>query len=547
LRADRPGRIGQRIGVEPHGRFQPLLSGPGVFLAQRNARRRTIPSAVLTFLPMMVAAGCMPIPAGPITRDVPRRVSTGVLTRAEMAADLRTLAATVRATAPEGSLPVPAGDIEAAIARQAEALPLEGSRRQLLPAAMEIAGLFRSRHVYVVFPHEDWNLATERGERLLVEPMALDDSALTLEDGRQVIAIGGRSAREFTAWFRAAYGGANPLQVPERFRRQAAAAFWIWGVSGVPSLAVQTPHGGTEQIRPVLAAMQPRRSFFHSSGGASSSGGIPIRFTEAASGRAIVLSAPTFDPRRDKEWREVIAALDTRLTAGGVDHLVIDLRGNPGGSGRIGTYLLELLSGRQLAQSGGKRWKRSPEYERGIAELVPAWLRWAPWRTRLLGTDGASMLDAIPLGQEARVEPSGVTPDSTIRARIRTTVLIDGGVGSSATQFARAVQYHRLGELVGTPASDGTAGLGEIAFFRMPHSRLVFASPSAAFLDVGGSSVPGPLMPDVLVCRTNRAMFAAEFALDVALDVRAPAATTVQHPRYAESLSEADYCARSGR
>jgi len=476
-------------------------------------------------------------------RDVPQENLTRRFTATEIEADLRHLAATVRSTAPDASLPVTEADTDGLIAQEMARFVDGGTRRNVLPAAMRIAGAFRSAHVYVVLPHEDWNRAAAAGERRITEPMELRGQDLHLPDGRKVLAIGDRSAADFVAWHRDAYDTHNPLRRATRFRERAATALWVWGAPSDAPLLLQATDGTTERLQPATAPLEPRQSLFARGGATGATTRDPIGVTDGTPPGTVILVASSFDPRREAEWAGVIASLEPRIAAGRIDHLVVDLRGNVGGTGRIGASLLELLSGRKVAQSGGKRWRRSPEYEAAIAELVPMWLRWAPWRRRLLGEDGAATLDAIPVGGTATVGAPLDAFDAGLRARVRTTVLIDGAVASSATQFARAVQFHELGELVGAPTADSTSGLGEIAFFRMPNTGLVFASPSAEFVDLSGQPIDGPVMPDRLICASDTPTFAPEFALEAATDAPNVRWRTMTKPAYQRDLGEADYCA----
>jgi C-terminal processing protease CtpA/Prc len=224
-----------------------------------------------------------------------------------------------------------------------------------------------------------------------------------------------------------------------------------------------------------------------------------------------------------------------------VRRLILDLRGNPGGSGRLSVGLLEALAGARLPTSGGKLWKRSREYEAGLADFVPPLLRLGPWRRAILGADGVATLDAIPWG-ETRLIGGVARPEITpVLPREAVDVLIDQGTGSSATQLARAIQVFRLGRLIGAPTSDGTTALGEIAFFRLPNSRLIFASPSAEFLDVSGERTEGPVMPDLLLC-DGEGLFAAERALDLAMGLETPDVRQIESPAFRPEAVEADYC-----
>lgn len=501
---------------------------------------RSLAAALLAaLLSMSAGAACGQIPRGPILLDAPERAVTRTYDRTAILEDLRHLDGTVRATAPEGA-PLPDGEVvEALIAREADALGPTASRRQIAAAAMRIAGAYRSSHIYVLTPHEDWTRAAEARSRQMDRAMSLGPNGSLRLDGREVERLNDRSAGDFVDWARASFDTHNPLRLPERFRERGAEMLWLWGLDG-PFEAVFAD--GSRQVIEGRAMTARNHPLANRSSGDSAGTPPEAPFSLAVEDGVALLTVERLDQRFEAEWETMVGRLQEALGSSEVRRLIVDLRGNRGGSGRLSVRLLEALAGARLPTSGGKRWKRSREYEAGLADFVPPLLRLGPWRRAILGADGVATLDAIPWGETRLI--SGVAPPEITPAlpREAVDVLIDQGTGSSATQLARAIQVFRLGRLIGAPTSDGTTALGEIAFFRLPNSRLIFASPSAEFLDVRGERTEGPVMPDLLLCH-GEGLFAAERALDVATGLETPDLRRIEGVTFRPEAAEEDYCA----
>lgn len=479
------------------------------------------------------------IPPGPILMDAPQRAVTRTYDRAALLEDLRHLDRTVRATAPEGA-PLPDTQaVEALIAAETQALPEAVSRRQIATAVMRVAGAYRSSHIYVLTPHEDWTRAAEAGARQMDRAMSLGSDGVLQLEGRAVDSLNGRPARQFVGWARATFDTHNPLRLPERVRDRGAEMLWLWGLEGPFDVVFAD---GTHETFEGRAMVARNHLLAGRSGGGGATAASEAPFVLDIEAGVAHLTVTRLDQRFEADWEALVARLDDGIRSGGVQQLIVDLRGNPGGSGRLSARLLEVLAGTTLPTSGGKRWKRSREYEAGLADFVPQLLRLGPWRRAILGADGVAALDTIPWG-ETRQFGGVVAPESTPALPTEAVqVLIDQGTGSSATQLARAVQVFGLGRLIGAPTSDGTTALGEIAFFRLPNSRLIFASPSAEFLDVTGQRTQGPVMPDVLLCDAA-GLFAADRALDVATGSGTPDTRLIEGVTFRPEASEGDYCA----
>ncbi|MCA3692960.1 S41 family peptidase [Aquidulcibacter sp.] len=405
---------------------------------------------------------------------------------------------------------------------------------------MEFAGGYSSSHIYVLFPFENWNVDADRGGRKLNSSVALATDESLLIDNRPVQTINGRAASEFIDWVKGSYGQHNPLRLPQRVREGGAEMLWLWGIDGPFTLVFRDGSQAVIEGEAMSLREHPLASQSHTTNQIQTS---QAPFSLVIESNVARLDIKTLDQRFVGEWDTLMSQLREGIVQGTVTSLIVDLRGNRGGAGRLSAGLLKVLTGTEVPMSGGKRWKRSKAYEDGLAEFVPPLLRFAPWRRAILGADGVAALDSIPMGETRLFGSRGLPKVTSALPSNRVRILIDHNTGSSATQLARAIQFFNLGELIGAPTSSSTSELGEIAFFRLKNSQLVFASPSAEFLDVSGERKLGPVMPDILLCGDN-GLFASGRALDVALNMPPPNVRQIFKPVFQANASETDYCGR---
>ncbi len=467
---------------------------------------------VIAMICCWILAGCAlaQVPRGPIMLDAPEQTITASIDRDAVLEDLQMIDETVRAMVPDGTVLPGETALAAERAARVAQLPPSASRRQVAAAAMEQAGAYRSSHVYLLFPFENWNIAAAQGGRQLDRALSMTRDGLLLIDQRAVTTINDRPARDFLAWARKGYGQDNPLCLLQRVRDRGAEMLWLWGIDAPFRIAFADGTEASFEGAPMAQQTNPL-------GGRASEGEskqpAPQPFSLEVEDGIAQLKVERLDQRFEQQWRTLVVDLEAGIRQGRITRLIIDLRGNRGGAGRLSERLLAMLAGVPVSTSGGKLWKHNQIYEDGLADFVPPVLRLGPWRRAILGSGGVAALDSIPLGETRlfggfpRPTVAPIMPEANI------SVLIDQDTGSSATQLARAMQFFRLGRLIGAPTANPTTELGEIAFFRLPNSQLIFASPSAQFLDVSGEPTEGPVMPDILLY-THNGLFAAESALE---------------------------------
>ena len=174
----------------------------------------------------------------------------------------------------------------------------------------------------------------------------------------------------------------------------------------------------------------------------------------------------------------------------GIEHLIIDLRQNEGGSSSYGDELLRYLTAEPFAQLSRSEITVSREIRDEFMGYVPGFLRWVPLQylhplLRPLWTK--------ELGQTATIRFDPVEPEERpLRFTGHVTVLIGPGTMSSASLLAATIKEHDIGTLVGRPAGGYATHYGNVIETRLPNSGLPVDMPTS--VNYGNST--GPITPD---------------------------------------------------
>ena len=216
--------------------------------------------------------------------------------------------------------------------------------------------------------------------------------------------------------------------------------------------------------------------------------------------RTAHLRMPTWDVYDSKwDWKHFLDDVFARLDRDKPARLIVDLRGNEGGSD-VGSMLLAHLIGDPIQLDAYQRLVRY--------RTVPAALR--PY----LSTWDASFFDwgasAQPLDSRyyrltgAADDPTVVQPAAP-HYRGKFFVLVDAANSSATFNFERIVQERRLGTLIGTPTGGNMRGIDGGAFFfiKLPNSHIEVDLPLIGTFPAQSRPDAG-LVPDVAVDTTQR-------------------------------------------
>jgi len=226
-----------------------------------------------------------------------------------------------------------------------------------------------------------------------------------------------------------------------------------------------------------------------------------------------VMTMPTwavYDAKWD--WQAWIEDAFARLAREPRDALVIDLRGNEGGSD-VGDAILPHLLDKSLAVVEPPRLVRYEKVPRELAVYLDTWdPSFKDW-----GDDAEPSADRHFGQRWYRLREEGDTgaDDERIRKQIapraprfpgRVFVLIDASNSSATFQFAQRLRETKLATLVGAPTGGNQRGINGGAFFflRLPNSGVELDLPLIARFPSEGGQLPpdAGIAPDLLAVPT---------------------------------------------
>ncbi len=243
--------------------------------------------------------------------------------------------------------------------------------------------------------------------------------------------------------------------------------------------------------------------------------------------RVAYLKMPHWVTYKSKwDWEGFLHATMDKLVHDRIPALVVDLRGNEGGTDAGDPILAHIVEERVPSRTTVRRvrFQRVPE------DLRPGLDTWDP-SFFTLGEGSTSVGDGF--WELAPREDGGdfITPRGP-RFGGRLVVLIDASNSSATFQFAATVQRQRLGKLVGVSTGGSQRGINGGAFFfaRLPRTGLEVDVPLIGTFPPGPPSVANEapdsgIVPDFVVAVTAADLAAGrdrqlEVALDVALGTR---------------------------
>lgn len=294
-------------------------------------------------------------------------------------------------------------------------------------------------------------------------------------------------------------------------------------------LALLSPDGRRSLLRVEALTREDRRLDAERQKARLGQSGDRWAFRMAAPGVGL-LTMPTFVMYdSDWDWKGYLAKTFARLKSEGARALVIDLRGNEGGSS-VGDELLAYMVSRPTDFDGYPCYTRYQKAPASLRPYLDTWDRsfddWSPWCKPLarVATGNADFY------RMTRWDGEGQTTIDPKLDRFpgKVFVLVDGSNSSATFEFARSVQQSRLGTLVGEPTGGNLRGINGSAFYflRLPNSGIEVDVPLGAQLPASPQPDRG-LFPDVKVFPTVRDIARGrDTVLERALDLAAHAPGT---------------------
>ena len=344
--------------------------------------------------------------------------------------------------------------------------------------------------------------------RMIVTRNVSSDSSLVR--GTEVLAINGVSSadilRQLTPLSRA--DGSNDakrvanLEVLE-VERYSAFDIYYPLVFEVPSgpwmFEVKSPAGQVRRVALVPVSDTARSVVADSVGREGQDSLTPPWTLRQVDSSTSMLTMPTWVTYNNHwDWQGFIHRAFAELVARGTPNLVIDLRGNEGGTS-VGEVILQHLVDAPLALSASDHFTR---YQRIPPELKPyldTWDRsfddWGAAAVPSTSRPGFYRMTKYDDGQD------GVVIQPAAPRYLGKVWVLVGPENSSATfEFALALKQHNLATLVGRPTGGNQRGIngGAFYFLRLPNSGIEVDLPLIAQFPREPQPDAG-ITPDVLV------------------------------------------------
>lgn len=200
------------------------------------------------------------------------------------------------------------------------------------------------------------------------------------------------------------------------------------------------------------------------------------------------------------DWQGFVRSAFETLQARAITHLVVDLRGNEGGSS-VGDVLAAHLIDAPLAGEDIVRRTRYRSVPDPLRATLDTWDRsFLDWGDRAIGPDPQGFYRLTKYDDAA---DGVVIQPAAPRFRGQVDVLVDASNSSATFEFAKLVQSRHLGTLVGAPTGGNLRGINGGAFFflRLPGSKIEIDVPLIGQFPTVDQPDRG-LFPDVAVAPT---------------------------------------------
>lgn len=226
----------------------------------------------------------------------------------------------------------------------------------------------------------------------------------------------------------------------------------------------------------------------------------PVWEFRALDERMSVLRMPTWALYNSEwKWQPYLEETFATLVASGATDLVIDLRGNEGGSD-VGDVIVSHLTSVPVPRQKVTRLVRYREVPEDLAPYLDTWdPSFKDW--------GAAAIDSTDrfyrLRRDADDDFGGMIAPALPKFAGRVWVLV-GATNSSATfEFAQTMRQNKLGTLVGQPTGGNQRGIngGALFFLRLPKSGIELDLPLIGQFPDGVRPDAG-IAPDVSVVPT---------------------------------------------
>jgi len=183
----------------------------------------------------------------------------------------------------------------------------------------------------------------------------------------------------------------------------------------------------------------------------------------------------------EKEFNQFLKSSFKTLTQNKINHLVIDVRDNPGGDSGQAEELLSYVMKEPIPITTTVTPRASQQFKSKMKQRIPRLLRWLP--LQYLDKRGRKIW-RIEEGNLLTIEESPIQPKAKSERFIGDIyVLINEGTFSAASIFASAFKREQLGLLIGRETGgEGGVMYAEPLTFLLPNTQLSLRVSSMIFV-----------------------------------------------------------------
>ena len=362
------------------------------------------------------------------------------------------------------------------------------TRRAFYVEMAQLAASLQDGHTRVDWPRRDFVRDVRRGARVMPFNVEHRPQSVRIREacpeaealgGAVLSAVGDLPATALHDTLQTLVGGTAQYREAS-VDRGAPLLAWAMGFDGPFRVVTRRAGSGehTDTLRGVgLSGVQSCL--------APDQGG-PVTFDRVDAGGGRTAGVLTVNALKQPSRIELgVAAALQDVEARPVDGLIIDLRGNAGGTLASGVHVLAPLTRDPVRFTRSKAWKVSDAYKEHL---------------RRQGNDDHPYLKA----RTGKTMDVGYDPErlswSGPRYDGRVVVLIGPRTFSAAVKLADALQHYAGATLVGEETGGRPTGFGEGYPFRLPNSGLSAMASTAFFVRLNGHDPDdGGLHPDVRV------------------------------------------------
>jgi hypothetical protein len=319
-------------------------------------------------------------------------------------------------------------------------------------------------------------------------------------NGSEILSVNGKSARDFMADCIQAVptDGTVALRAVRKIERDFELTCGL--IHGMPlayELTVRTPDGDSSAFAISTVKWSERRRLLRSHMPLDSSVSLDAKLELMDSARVAVLTMPNGFSKTDSfDPEEFLNESFSRIRASGVRLLVIDLRGNTGGTDRYAGSLFRRIArdtftyyaSRQVNNTHYKFLKGTDDWMLNYAFRVRFW-----WFKR--NPAGGYFL-TLPLDKVMKPVPDSFKGEVYL--------LIDGNSVSTSSEFASVFKARNRGTVIGEESGSAvTGGTGADVSVVLPNTQIVLNVPlMSAYIATRPGSHDDPargVMPDIPV------------------------------------------------